>query len=192
MPEGKFRGYGFESCIAWLDREENQDVKEAVLAALPDEFKAEIPKLTTAGWYPLSWLDTFARAVADARGTTAEEKFAVAEEIGMFIARDNLSSVLKLLLKFVTPTALPKQLPKLWKKYYDSGEVFAVDLDEENSACVEVRGFPGLRYTAPIVAGWIKVAYELLNVSDFEIKEVNNPLEEENPTDFRWEFRWTT
>jgi hypothetical protein len=190
MPDEQFRGYGLISCVKWINEELESIEKERVLNALPDELHAEMGALKPGMWYPRAWFEAISCAVADERGTTIEEKFAAVEELGLYLARDNQSSVLKLLMKFLTPATILNQLPKFWSKYYNSGVVTVVETGEANSGCVELKGFTGVRYISPTVSAWVRAAYEAMGITDLEIREVNNAPEDETPKEFRWEFRW--
>jgi hypothetical protein len=192
MANEAFRGYGLTSTIKWVNETLDESEREKVYAALPDEFRASLDDIKPSEWYPRVWFDAILRAVADVRGTTIEEKYAVIEELGTFIARDNQSTVLSLLMKFLTPSTILRQLPKLWSKYHTTGVAKYIETDEPNTGIIELEGFSGVRYIEPTVRAWIRTAYVAVGVPEIDIKEVHNSLEDENPTFFRWEFSWSS
>ena len=192
MSDRKYKGFGLMSCFRWIDENLDEEEKARVVATLPEACRAEMSSLKPQKWYPLQWFDILLRAVADEKGTTLEEKFSVVGELAVYAAHDNQTTVIKLLMKFLTVNTFLKQLPKFWSKYFDSGVIEIIETTEENTGCIQITDFSGVRYIEPIVSSWVRTAYEMLGVTSFEIKEVINPLEEENPTDFRWEFKWTT
>jgi hypothetical protein len=191
MVEVRFKGFGLASALEWVDINLPGEDKTRVYDALSEEFRQESKNLDSARWYPVAWFDEITRAVASVSGDTEEERFTAVAVLTTFIAKQNLSSVMKLLIKFLTPVTMMKQLPKIWMKYFDAENPPTSTVTADTEGYLEYMGSFGVRYLAPAVGAWVKEAFTMLGVSEIDVREVNNAPDEDNPKDFKWEIRWT-
>jgi hypothetical protein len=120
--ESSVKGNAFrtiEQCFTELYGEE---AREAALVLLPEPLRRAYQHklLLASNWYPIAWYrDTFT-AFRDSQRAGLE----LPREIGRRGVRRDLGSVYKqLLLKMVSPQALLSLSQRLFKNYFDAGEM---------------------------------------------------------------------
>ncbi len=184
------KGFALIAGKAWTEQHFDAEGYGQLERMLSDEFRYKWNNLVDKESYPLRWLDELECAIAEVGADTVAEKSALVEAFAGYVAKNNLSTVMKLLMKFITPTLLVKKLPQIWGKYIVGAEATYELGPEKNQGALIIEGFPHLRWLSANNSGWLLAAFDLLGVEGVDIEEVNNAPDDPHPTSFRWEIRW--
>ena len=129
MDEVRVKGYALTRSWEWVEETFTDEQKEAAAAKLLPELRENLQRIDEGAWYPVAWNDSVMRAVAETVADTPEEQFRAVGEMTAYAADKNLGTVMKLLVKFMKPETLLRQLGKFWLKYYQGGPTPRVDVD---------------------------------------------------------------
>lgn len=82
-------------------------------------------------------------------------------EIGAFDARESLNGVYRVFLSFLQPAHILVRAPLMWRQYYDTGRMVAVNITDKRAEMRLVE-FPGLPVNHEIeLIGWMEAALSM-------------------------------
>lgn len=191
MTDIQMKGYSLITAFAWMDETLPEEQANRIRQIMGDEMTRDVEGMDPGGWYSIRYLDAWQRALAEATGASYDKLWDLIVDVAGYTARQNLSTVMRLLLKFLTPERLVPQLPRIWTKYFKNAPMPTVQVDRDGGqATLALEGFRGLRYPQPAIAGWVIAAYDLLGVKSVQVQEVLSDPADESAENFRWEVRW--
>jgi hypothetical protein len=110
----------------------------------------------------------------------------VMEEVGRGMAKNNMTGIYSIFLKFVTIPFMLKQASRLWKTYHDTGKTSVEEAPGQNQIIFKVSEFPELpREMRQVLRGYILGLSELVKARNTRVE-----LDESNPADWRWVITW--
>ncbi len=191
MSEHEIKGFALLSGLRWVEQCLGEDGRRAFESEMPAEFREELPRLSVERWYPISWFDAMFAGVVREAGDDTENGIEFLKQFVIFVATDNLNTVMKLLVKFLTPKALAKNFPKMWSKYVRGPSSPTVQiLPDRNQAIIELERFREVRWFSHAVSAWLETAFGLLGADHCEVREVLNDPSTERADRYRWEVKW--
>ena len=160
----KVRGMAIVSTLRYI--REKRGV-EKVLNNLDEETRNIVSNAVIKDWYPYESIVKLYTATDKIIGNG---DLNLCEEIGEFIAKDNLNFFLRLFVSFSTPKKILRKTNTLWGRYLDSGEVVMVK-EEENSAVYRLINFDSKRVQCLVIVGWLKVALDMVDAKNIQVIE---------------------
>ena len=113
-----FKGTVFESTRMFVEQKFGSDAPERVLQQLPRDDQELLRAVTAIGWYPVEPVLRYHHALDRMFGSG---DYALCEQAGRFSAGWAMNSVLKMFLRFRTPTWLVERATSVWGRYHDTG-----------------------------------------------------------------------
>jgi len=125
--KGNVRGVVFQSHANFIIEKEGKEALKAVEEKMAElGYPLNLKKINVGGWYP-EFISVLNVAVAkDLFGWTEKDVF----EMGKAAPRYSFISKM-LIAYFVSLRRFVAEVPKYWKKHFDTGELEVVRLDEE-------------------------------------------------------------
>lgn len=153
-----FKGTVFESTRMFTEREFGFDAVERVLAELPEGDRAILKDVQAIGWYPVEPVLRYHRALDKLYG---KGDLAVCVRAGRFSAGWSLNTVLKVFLRFKSPSWLVDRSTRVWDRYHDTGR-WTVTTPAPNKFIGELVEFAvkDVSFCARL-RGWLSGAVEL-------------------------------
>jgi len=165
----KIKGNILLSRLAFVRERFGDGALEKVLASLPEEDQSILRELVSnVGWYPFDTGNRLDKAIADC---LAGGDMKVFEQIGASSARQNLSTVHKLLLRPGNPHAFMANTPTIYRLYYDKGRR---DYEQTGPNSGVMTTYEAETYSTAdcaTVIGWFKEALTMCGASDVKIDE---------------------
>lgn len=153
-----FKGTVFESTRMFTEREFGLGAVERVLADLPEADRAALRDVQAIGWYPVEPVLRYHRSLDRLYG---KGDLAVCVKAGRFSAGWSLNTVLKVFLRFKSPTWLVDRATRVWDRYHDTGR-WRVDVPAENRFIGELFDFAVRDESfCARLRGWLAGAVEL-------------------------------
>jgi hypothetical protein len=152
----------------FTEREFGPDAVGRVLAALPAEDRTLLGDVQAIGWYPVEPVLRYHRSLDTLYG---KGDLALCERAGRFSAGWSLNTVLKVFLRFRSPTWLIDRATRVWDRYHDTGQ-WTVTTPAPHKFIGELTGF-GVRdhgFCARL-RGWLAGAVELTGGTNAEVHE---------------------
>jgi len=191
MSQIQMKGYGLITAFEWMEKTLTPAQRSRMMELLPDEISQHVDDLVPGAWYPISHLDSWQRALVEATGSDYEQTWDHVVDVARYTARHNLSTVLRLLMKFLTPEKMVLALPKIWTRYFRNAPQPTTKVDPGGGrAVLSIEGFRGLRYAGPAIAGWVIEAFHMLDVTSVRVRETLADPDDEEAEDYRWEVTW--
>jgi len=138
-----------------------------LLADLDPKDRAQASKpLLSHEWleYSLWW-----RLLLSADRVLGKGDRAIIREIGAFDAIENLNSIYRVFLTFLSPEFIISRTQVIWRQYYDIGRMEAVRV-ERKRAEVHLFDFPDLPEGHELeILGWIEAALKLTGISRLQV-----------------------
>ena len=188
------KGTGVLSTVRWIRDVYGDTVFRTMLDRVSKE-TAKIMKTPMAtDWYPARIIDEV--WTVQSRTTHPDDPAGFETELisqGQFIAEDNLSSVMKVMLIFISsPEQMFHRLEKFWDSYFDGIGVHLDDstLDDHKGVC-EVTSLGGVRHIAPIACGWIAYGFSKVGAKDVEVSEKGYRSGQIAADPLRFEISWS-
>jgi hypothetical protein len=119
VPEAQLKGSAYLSTLAFIDNHSGQGARERVLARLPPDDRTLLSSmLLPIAWYPLAPFPRLLRAMDLELG---RGDFSLVTERGRWAAVRDMTTVHKVLLKFVNTQWLIEKGMRLWPNFHTSG-----------------------------------------------------------------------
>jgi hypothetical protein len=163
-----FKGTVFESTRMFAEQKFGDDAPARVLAELSSADRDCLVGVNALGWYPVEPIMRYHHALDRLYG---QGDLAVCEQAGRFSAGWAMNTVLKVFIRFRSPTWLIERATSVWGRYHDTGrwQISTPGPDrmhgELHEFAVHDRAF------CARLRGWLAGAVELTggqNVSVFE------------------------
>jgi V4R domain len=113
-----FKGTVFESTRMFTERQFGADGVAKVLAQLSPEDRLILSNVQAIGWYPVEPVLRYHHALDR---TFGKGDFALCTAAGKFSATWSMNTVLKVFLRFKSPTWLIDKATRVWGRYHDTG-----------------------------------------------------------------------
>jgi hypothetical protein len=152
----------------FTEREFGPTAVERVLADLPDGDRAILTDVQAIGWYPVDPVLRYHRSLDRLYG---KGDLDMCFRAGRFSAGWSLNTVLKVFLRFRSPTWLIDRATRVWDRYHDTGH-WTVTSPMPNKFIGELSGF-GVRdegFCARL-RGWLAGAVELTGGTNAAVVE---------------------
>lgn len=119
MPDAQLKGSAYLSTLAFIDSQFGAPGKQRVLERLPaDDRQMLTGMVLPIQWYPLAPFPRLLRAMETELG---RGDLSLVVERGTWAAVQDMRTVHKVLLKFVTPQWVVEKGMKLWPNFHTSG-----------------------------------------------------------------------
>jgi hypothetical protein len=163
-----FKGTVFESTRMFTEREFGLHSVDRVLAELPEADRKVLSDVQAIGWYPVEPILGYHRALDKLYG---KGDLAICVRAGRFSAGWSMNTVLKVFMKFRTPTWLLDRATRVWDRYHDTGR-WVVTAAAPNRIIGELHEF-AVRDEAfcARLRGWLTGAVELTGGKNVAIQE---------------------
>ena len=127
MPEVRelhVKGLAFTTVLSSLKRLRGADGLNRLLEHLPGELreKLEYGYIVKGGWYPASWYKELLQAICDSTGEGRD----LIRQVGSECSRQDLTGVYRVFTRLLSPQTLFSGAMRLFKSYYDQGQVWVV------------------------------------------------------------------
>jgi hypothetical protein len=126
--EIRAKGMTFSLLLANLERLRGQDAVEATYRALPSEVAAalRLGEIVSNGWYSIEWY----RSLHAAMNRACDEKgVELSYRIGRESSISQFRGMHRLLLRVLSSEMLVSQTPKIFRMYFDGGDVVVSTVD---------------------------------------------------------------
>ncbi len=134
MPEAQLKGSAYLSTLAFIESHYGTPAKARVLARLPPDDRAMLTGMVLPiQWYPLAPFPRLLRAMESELG---RGDLSIVTERGTWAAVQDMRTVHKVLLKFVTPQWVIEKGQKLWPNFHTSGRWEATRLGDKGAKAV--------------------------------------------------------
>ena len=135
------KGIAFWSFLTSLERLRGTDDRQATLAELPREIAQalRIGEVVATGWYPIDWYRELHAAMNRA---CRQEGFDLSQRIGRDSALADFRGIYRLLLRVVSSEMLVSQAPRLFRLYFQGGDVAMAETGK-GLGVVEFNGWDG-------------------------------------------------
>jgi hypothetical protein len=135
------KGIAFWSFLTTLERVRGTDDLEATKAELPREIAEalRLGEVVATGWYPIGWYRELHAAMNRA---CRQEGFELSHRIGRDSALADFRGIYRLLMRVVSSEMLVSQAPRLFRLYYEGGEVGMAETGK-GLGVVEFSGWHG-------------------------------------------------
>ena len=135
------KGITFSSLLTSLARLRGQDAVQATLQALPPEIETalRLGEIVTTGWYPIEWYRALHAAASRA---CAEPGVELSKRLGRESTVAQFRGIHRLLLRVISSELLVSQAPKIFRMYFEGGEVGIVDVGT-GTGIIEFSGWHG-------------------------------------------------
>jgi hypothetical protein len=135
------KGITFRSFLTTLERLRGADQVRATLSLVPAEIERAIRlgEIVVNGWYPIDWYRELHAAMNQA---CSEPGLDLSRRIGRESAIADFRGIYRLLLRVVSSETLVAQAPRLFRMYYEGGEVEMIESDK-GFGVLDFRGWQG-------------------------------------------------
>ena len=163
-----FKGTVFESTRMFTEREFGPHAVEKVLSELPEADRKILADVQAIGWYPVEPILRYHRALDQVYG---KGDHALCVRAGRFSAGWSMNTVLKVFMKFKTPTWLVDRATRVWDRYHDTGR-WVVTAPGPNKIIGELNEFAVRdEVFCARLRGWLAGAVELTGGKNVNIQE---------------------
>ena len=171
MLEAQLKGSAYLSTMKFIDSHFGADGRKRVLDALSEEDRALLSGLVVAiGWYPLAPFPRLLRAMEQELG---KGDLSLVTERGAWAAVNDMKTVHRVLLKFVSVDWVIDKGTNLWPNFHTSGR-WTVKRDADNKRVVATLHGLGVVDEAmcATLKGWIIGLISLAGVKDPIVEHV--------------------
>ncbi len=180
------KGTPLKSFLSFIDQELTPEQRERVFAKVPGETAARLrsKQVLATEYVPVSLLNRITEEAASAKGEPTEE---FARRAGRYGARDAVNTVMRFLLRVLTPDALIQKGAAVWKSVYDRGQLEAIR-ENGTRARVILHDFPSEPAGCARITGWIEEMTAMTNVRNISVRQVK--CFAKGATACEWEIAW--
>lgn len=166
--EVQVKGTPVRSFLAFIDGELTADQRDAVFSRVPGAYAKRLKdkQVLATEFVPVSVLNQITAEAARVKGEAVES---FGRRAGRFAAREAVNTVMRFLVRVLTPEALISKGASVWRTVYDRGELKAVR-EEGNRSRVTLLDFPTEAAGCARITGWIEEMTAMTKVRDIAIK----------------------
>jgi hypothetical protein len=146
LARGRVKGAAFLEFVRWYERDQGRERLIAAAAGLSPPFRDALeldrdgPRILSSHWYDARAIHALLDALVDSRD--AAERSRMAEEGARAIMSATLRGLYRLLFDWLaTPERYARFADRLWRSYYDSGELEVVQADPTRAVST-IRNWP--------------------------------------------------
>jgi hypothetical protein len=174
-----------KSFLATLERLRGRAAVEKTIALVSPELREalEYGKVVASGWYPVGWFKELHAAAQKATDEGPE----LSHKIGYEGTRSDFRGIYKFVASMFSPETLLKQSPRVWKSYWDGGELVITEASDGRARARCARCFGFDRNLWLNVVGGVQSALEIAGAMKVEVKIVSGG----NTGDHAMEFEAT-
>ncbi len=162
------KGIAILGLIKFIKKQPNDLMPKVKSALPPDSIRYLDEHVLVSKWYPYKLYIDMLKALDTIVGK-ANPEFCI--EQGRLAARDNISSLFKVFIKFMNIKMLLSQVMNMWSSYFDTGKVEVASYTEhgrDRHLTILIKDFPDIDIAhARTVMGWIE---QFLIMSKFTTK----------------------
>jgi hypothetical protein len=164
----KFKGTVFESTRMFTEKEFGPTAVDRVMSDLTEADRAVLTSVQAIGWYPVEPVLRYHRSLDKAFGNG---DLALCVRAGRFSAGWSLNTVLKVFLRFKSPTWLIDRATRVWDRYHDTGR-WVVTAPAQNKFIGELHDFAVRDESfCARLRGWLAGAVELTGGTNATVVE---------------------
>jgi hypothetical protein len=181
------KGIAFWSFLTTLERVRGTDDHQATLAELPREISEPLRngEVVATGWYPIAWYRELHAAMNRA---CRQEGFELSHRIGRDSALADFRGIYRLLLRVVSSEMLVSQAPRLFRLYFEGGNVAMAETGK-GLGVIEFSGWHGFdRAMWSDVTGGIEGVLVARRAANVRHRVLSGGGAEAN---FKIEYRWS-
>lgn len=180
------KGTPLKSFLAFIDQELTPEERDRVFARVPGDAAARLKskQVLATEFVPVSLLNLITEDAAHVKGEPVE---AFARRAGRYGARDAVNTVMRFLLRALTPDALIQKGAAVWKSVYDRGELEAIR-EKGTRARVILHDFPSEPVGCARITGWIEEMTAMTKVRNISVRQVK--CFAKGATACEWEITW--
>jgi hypothetical protein len=171
--EVRAKGTGIRSSCDFISQRHGAATLSAIVARLPEDLREIWPNPLHSAWYPARFHGAVWTGLAREVGGDHAALTSLFQELGRYIADDNLSNVYRAMLASESPDTLLGITPRLWYTYFDGIRVVAEREAGMPRGTMTVEGLVEVAYMAPVSMGWLTRAFERAGARTIEILERN-------------------
>jgi hypothetical protein len=181
----KYKGYGLIGQQRWVEAHSTPEELAQIKAGLPADFREAFDQVRPEVFYPIGWLNSLYVQTFAVKGLVTEpEREALVFEMSESAGRENLNSVLKLLIRFLKPATLLKKVSQFWPMYFHDCPTPEVTLHPDgHHASATVRGLTDMPYINQNLRSFIMLIFAAVGAQ----AEVTYSRQGD---DHRWEVTW--
>lgn len=153
----------------WLREKWGEDAVRSVSAKLTGDAKKLFDsEVLPFGWYDFGTLAAVDQVIIDGplKGDLSQMK-----KFGSDVARYDLSSIYKMLLKLGTPSFVAKRVGNVYSTYVRGGSMASEDVESKRARVVLAEGALPLYFCAHGIPGWFTAALELSGAKEVDVRE---------------------
>ena len=119
------KGLAFRSVASAFKALRGERAFDAAMERVPPELGNKLPYggIVATGWYPIEWYKDLFRALREVGGGGPE----LIKNIGREAVSADLTAVHKFMLRMLSPETVFSVAPRLFKNYYDTGQLEILD-----------------------------------------------------------------
>jgi hypothetical protein len=164
-------------------RERGNGAEEAVLAKLPPGDVMQYKTALAMSWIPMEMAARLYPAGVAVLFPSDSEGL---KKLGAAVAKDNFTTVYKVLLRLATIPFLIDQTARVWRTYHQQGTPRVERVPDANRAVLHVEGYPDLLPpVADVMSGYIMGLAELSGARNPRVE-----VESQGGGRFRWTVAW--
>ncbi len=156
------KGTSVAAVVRFVERQWGSEGLQRLAAAVKPQEAAKLltGQILAGSWYPFAYFAALLESAEVLFGGAGD----VARREGRYCAEWDLRGVYRVFIKFASPSFLVERAGKVWRQYYDSGELAVVE-SAPNRVVFELRDFAAPhRAHCETVLGWSERAAELTGV----------------------------
>jgi hypothetical protein len=140
--EIRVKGITFGSLLGALERTRSRDAVDATFRELPPDVASalRLGEVVPSGWYPVVWYRELFGAVV--RACPTEPELDLAWQLGREASIAQFRGIHRLLLRVISSELLVSQAPKIFRMYFEGGEVAMAGVDT-GIGVIELSGWHG-------------------------------------------------
>lgn len=185
MPEAKVKAVPVNSLVEFVQKELTQsEFQSAIAKLLPGESKYFTGHLLANEVVPLTSVNQFTRAAAEAKG---EQVASFGRRAGRYAGEQGIKSVYRFIMMVMSIDSVLKKAPFMWSRVYDVGTLEVESVG--NSAKIRLRDFPSEHAGCARVSGWFEIIGEKAGAKD--IRVIHPTCIAQGDKECVWEFNWS-
>jgi hypothetical protein len=163
----KFKGTVYLTTQLFTEKTFGQQAVVRCLESLQPEERRVLESITAVGWYPVEPILSFHRALESLYGTG---DLTLCEKLGEFSAEWSVNTILKVFLKFKSPTWVLEKHNSVWTRYHDSGRWELTKIDHGVIGKLVAFEVADELFCARL-RGWLRAAIRLTGGKEVKTEE---------------------